>query len=146
MPNKKAQLEKKQKNYKGLFEIGNEAAAKYKRADVGLMQERLINYFAECDADKRPYTTTGIANALYISKDAMCEYGKKDPFAPLIKAAKQKVEQQIEENGLTGRGNAAFSIFNLKNNYGWKDSQEITTHNEIENLNTLADVLGFKKD
>ena len=67
-------------------------------------------------------------------------YEKKELFYPLIKNAKQIVETQLEENALSGRSNPTFTIFNLKNNYGWKDQQEIKTTSEV-NISPLESAM-----
>ena len=123
---------------------GNQYARKYKDEEV--LEKKIDDYFKDCDKRKVPYTMTGLANTLEIDRTTLINYGKEEKFSTLVKRAKSRVEQQIEENGLMGRTNSVFSIFNLKNNYGWRDQQEVKMTNEIENLNTLADMLGFKKD
>jgi len=35
------------------------------------------------------------------------------------------IESRLAESGLHSKSNPALTIFNLKNNYGWKDKQEI---------------------
>ena len=64
---------------------------------------------------------------------------KDEQFFPTIKKAREKVEQQLEENALMGKANATFTIFNLKNNYGWvdKQEQEITETKRYNIINDL---------
>ena len=47
-----------------------------------------------------------------------------------------------------GKANATFTIFNLKNNYGWQDKTEVQVNkNPIEDLTPLAELLkGNKKE
>ena len=69
-------------------------------------------------------------------------YSKTEQFFPTIKKAKEKIEQQLEENALMGKANSTFTIFNLKNNYGWRDSVEIKQENEINNqITNIANLL-----
>ena len=102
--------------------IGNTNALKYKSQEE--LQAGIDKYFEECDKENKPYTMSGLAYALDIDRTTLIRYGDRESFAALIKKAKQKVEKQLEENALTGKGNPTFTIFNLKNNYGWVDKQE----------------------
>ena len=83
------------------------------------------NYFKICDFDSKPYTITGLCLALKMCRDTLCEYEKIEEFSDTIKEAKQKVENWVEVNALINKANPTFAIFNLKNNFGWKDKQEI---------------------
>ena len=66
---------------------------------------------------------TGLANYLDIHRDTLHEYSKQASYSDTIKRAKQKMEKYLEDH-LYGN-NVTGIIFNLKNNYGWKDRQEI---------------------
>lgn len=66
---------------------------------------------------------TGLANYLDIHRDTLHEYSTQASYSDTIKRAKQKMEKYLEDH-LYGN-NVAGVIFNLKNNYGWKDRQEI---------------------
>lgn len=89
------------------------------------MQKIIDKYFVECDEKQKPYTMSGLAYALDMDRKSLLNYSKDKEFFPTIKRAKEKVEQQLEENALMGKANSTFTIFNLKNNYGWKDQVEI---------------------
>ena len=56
-------------------------------------------------------------------------------FYILLSNPKDKIQRQLEENALKGKSNAQFTIFNLKNNYGWNDRQEIEA-----NVDTNIDI------
>jgi len=71
----------------------------------------------------KPYTLSGIAVTLGIDRDTLLNYSKKKKFVGTIKRAKQMCQQYAEESLFIGK-NPAGAIFNLKNNYGWKDKQE----------------------
>ena len=88
------------------------------------MQKAIDNYFKECDANERPYTISGLAYALDTNRQTLLDYQEKDEFTDTIKKAKAKIEQFVEERLFVGN-NTAGVIFNLKNNYNWKDKQEI---------------------
>lgn len=73
-----------------------------------------------------PYTITGLALALDTSRETLLDYENKDKFSDTIKRAKLKIhnftELKLFETNATG------PIFNLKNNYGWKDKSEVDTN------------------
>jgi hypothetical protein len=117
---------------------------KYKTKEE--LQKKIDEYFASCfrpvtrivedrarvvtnDEGKpymeqfRPFTVTGLANALDMSRQDLINYSKKEEFFDTIKKAKWKVENYLEEKLITD-GPQTGIIFNLKNNYGWKDKQE----------------------
>lgn len=108
------------------------------------MQEIIDAYFSLCDQLERPYTMSGLANALNMSRQSLINYSKDEEFFDTIKKARAEVEQQLEENALMGKANSTFTIFNLKNNYGWRDSVEINNQNELTKLDELLKEI--KKD
>jgi len=67
-------------------------------------------------------TVSGLAYTLNMSRQALCDYEKKDEFLDTIKRAKLRIEISLEQR-LAGN-NVTGSIFNLKNNFGWKDKTE----------------------
>lgn len=71
---------------------------------------------------QKHYSITGLANFLGTSRETLINYENRDEFFDTIKASKDKVEGYWEE--LLIGPNAAGIIFNLKNNYGWKDKTE----------------------
>ena len=104
---------------------------------------KIDEYFDKCDNDKRPYTMSGLALSLGIDRRTLLNYSKNEEFFPLIKKARQRVEAQLEEC-LYRLGNNSGVIFNLKNNFEWKDRQEIDTNrselNKVDELlNKLTD-------
>ena len=117
--------------------IGNTNALKYKTQEE--LQKGIDEYFKKCDKEKKPYTMSGLAYHLDIDRRTLVNYGNQDLFFSQIKTAKQKIQAQLEENALEGKSNAIFTIFNLKNNYGWTDKQEIQTNgdNKITIVNSL---------
>lgn len=91
--------------------------------------EEAIELYFETDAhidigDSRIFAPTveGLAYSLGMSRQALLNYEEKPEFVDTIKRAKQRIgvalEQRLYGNNVTG------IIFNLKNNFGWKDKQE----------------------
>lgn len=101
------------------------------------MKKIIDDYFKMCDEKEKPYTMSGLAYALDMDRKSLLNYSKDEQFFPTIKKAKQKVERQLEENALMGKANSTFTIFNLKNNYGWKDQVEVKNDNELSKLDEL---------
>ena len=114
---------------------GNDYALKYKTKEE--LQKGIDNYFKECDKNKKHYTMSGLALALDIDRKTLLNYSNREEFSPLIKKAKAKVETMLEEN-LYRVGNNSGIIFNLKNNYGWRDQIEVQ-NTEVSKLDTLLE-------
>ena len=100
---------------------------KYNNAEE--MQKVIDKYFKICDEKGDPYTITGLALALDLDRRSLVNYSKDDEFFPTIKKAKSKVEDYLEKKLLTGNS-ATGIIFNLKNNFEWKDKQEVEVAQE----------------
>jgi hypothetical protein len=96
------------------------------------LQEAIDWYFFDAHYDSCGFprtflkyhpTVAGLALALGFScRQSITDYSEKDEFSSTIKKAKLRIEQYLEEalhgNSVTG------IIFNLKNNFGWKDKTE----------------------
>lgn len=106
------------------------------------LQDAVDLYFINCtdpeDENKyiRPLTITGLANALDTSRETLLEYEERPEFVDTIKRAKGKIHQYVEEYLFNGK-NQTSAIFNLKNNYGWKDKTEQDINNPDGNLKTI---------
>ena len=92
---------------------------------VEAMQEVIDKYFAECDEKQKPYTVSGLAYALNTTRRTLLDYEAKDEYSHTIKKAKAKIERFNEELLYSKDVSTTGVIFNLKNNYNWKDKQEI---------------------
>lgn len=102
------------------------------------MQEAIDAYFASCEANERPPTVTGLTLALdFADRSSLIDYQNDDEFSHTIKRAKLRVQETIESGMLKGY-NAAGAIFNLKNNYGWKDKTEIDQTTKHEGMVEIA--------
>lgn len=103
----------------------NEAGRPCKFESVEEMQKKIDEYFEACDENGKPYTVSGLAYALDTSRRTLLNYQEKDDFFHTIKKAKDKIEQFNEELLYSKDVPTVGVIFNLKNNYEWKDKQEI---------------------
>lgn len=104
------------------------------------LQKQIDDYFRSCtkevverdgegnitdtyEVQTRPYTITGLALSLDTSRKVLLEYEDKDEFSNTIKRAKLRIENFAEESLFTSKQTAGV-IFNMVNNYGWKNKQE----------------------
>lgn len=135
-------MEKKQSKHPG--------GRPLKFATPELLKAKIDAYFADCDEHTdsdgnptKPYTVAGLALWLNVDRLTLINYEKRDEFFNTIKNAKLKIEQQLEEK-LHGSAVTGL-IFNLKNNFGWKDKIEkdvnlnISPADELARLKELAD-------
>jgi len=104
------------------------------------LQADIEEYFTNCDNrlvqgydDKtnsqfayispEPYTMSGLALALGMDRKSLLNYSKDEKFFPAIKAARNRVESDVERRLMEGKATTG-AIFNLKNNFDWKDKSE----------------------
>ena len=99
------------------------------------MQSKIDAYFQECDNEetKKHYTITGLALYLGFSdKQSLIDYAGYPEFSFTIKTAKARIENYLEQHlfgaAVTG------TIFNLKNNFGWKDKREVDASLSITDM------------
>ena len=88
------------------------------------MQKKIDNYFDYCEKNKKPFTVSGLAFALGLSREQLNVYCKRENFADTLKKAKARIEQYLEEKLVSGSCVTGV-IFSLKNNFGWADRQDI---------------------
>lgn len=99
-----------------------------KYTSVEEVQEIINDYFANDaymgEGDSRIFapTISGLAYALGLTRQGLLDYSNKEQFSDTIKDAKQRVEVALEQR-LHGQA-VTGTIFNLKNNFGWKDKTE----------------------
>ena len=102
--------------------------------DVKEVEEKINAYFNYCEEKEKPYTMSGLAYYLGIDRKTLLNYSKNEEYFHTIKKARDKVQMQLEENALSNKANPTFTIFNLKNNFDWKDKIEHSS-SEVENIN-----------
>ena len=105
--------------------------------DVKEVEEKINAYFNYCEEKEKPYTMSGLAYYLGIDRKTLINYSKNEEYFHTIKKARDKVQMQLEENALSNKANPTFTIFNLKNNFDWKDSNEVKTNVEITKVDEL---------
>ena len=131
--------------------------AKFKTPEA--LQKQIDRYFESCWAQKvdtsgnpiflrdkngkqtkkkillqiKPYTITGLAVFLNTTRETLTDYEAKKKFSDTIKRTKEKIHAYAEEALFIGK-NPAGVIFNLKNNWGWKDKTETDINAKIQPL------------
>lgn len=121
---------------------GSNAGRKLEFETLEQLQAAVDSYFDEGGpawitmGDDQMYapTMSGLALHLGVDRKTVTNYGNRDEFFPAIKKARARVEEALEQR-LYGQSVTGV-IFNLKNNFGWKDKQE------LEHSGTTAHVSG----
>jgi len=78
-----------------------------------------------------PYTMSGLARRIGLSRQALSEYGHRDEFGDTIVEARNRVQEDIETR-LMETSNQSGAQFNLKNNFGWKDKSEVEVSGDFK--------------
>lgn len=115
--------------------------------------EKIIDdYFDSLKDEKGRYIDVPAISELGLhiglSRQGICEYGNKDEFSDTIKKAKQTIESFLEKNLTVGKAPVG-TIFNLKNNFDWKDrSEQLITNVEGDDevLNSAKKRMGIIGD
>jgi len=86
-------------------------------------------YMGEGDNRMFAPTVSGLAYHLGIDRHTLLNYQSDSVFLPTIKRAKERIHQALEQrlygNNVTG------IIFNLKNNFEWRDKKETELSGEV---------------
>lgn len=113
------------------------------------MEEKISEYFDWCDNriksiynekqgtdiqfnDPAPYTMSGLARRLGMDRRTLIDYTERDEYLPAIKAARERVHEDVETRLMEKQATGA--IFNLKNNFGWKDESKVETDLNINEI------------
>ena len=100
-------------------------------------QNFLVEVTHKIMTQQQPYTITGLALALGTTRRTLLDYEEiNDEFSHTIKAAKTRIEN-FNEQMLFGSSPTGI-IFNLKNNYGWKDKTETDITTNGDSLNPIV--------
>lgn len=102
-----------------------------KWASVKDLQDAIDAYFKQCDENQEPYLITGLCLALDCTRECLLEwdkdtgkYPKPEKAVKAIHKAKMRCQNYAEKLLMSGKLNPTGAIFNLKNNYRWKDKSE----------------------
>jgi hypothetical protein len=92
--------------------------------DPILMEAKIEQYFDGLDKDKEVPSVAGLAFELgFASRNALWEYEQKPEFSDTIKRAKLRMEVDRTKRLLSSGTPTAGIIFDLTNNYGWRNPQ-----------------------
>ncbi len=116
--------------------------------NVQELKVKIDDWIADCKSTDTPMTKSGLCLHLNISKDTLNAYlhststdttvyskseidGKLHPVSvpDLLKRAVLAIENSLERRMISGKGNVAGIIFDLKNNHGYADKSEVNTVN-----------------
>lgn len=120
------------------------------------LQMKIDEYFDSCDNNTapvmtktgaivdmpspKPYTITGLALALDTSRQTLLNYAEREEYFDTIRKAKLRIENYVEESLWTPKITSGV-IFNLKNNFGWVDKQNVEHSGETtQNVNNNMDL------
>lgn len=76
-------------------------------------------------------TIIALCRYLDIDRSTLIEYEKISEFSNTIKKAKEKIEDYLERQ-LSRKDQVTGIIFNLKNNFNWKDKQDVEHSGELK--------------
>lgn len=128
-----------------------------KYTEAQAMQYKIDKYFASCFVALRdrngkilrdeygnvvrtqikPFTISGLADALDMSRQSLLNYSNKEEFFDTIMRAKRKCEVYAEEM-LFDKNSTNGAKFSLANNFeGWREKQEVEHSGSLK----LEDVL-----
>lgn len=106
--------------------------------DIDKFKDKVEEYFEVMNKTNRPYTVSGLAYFLGTNRMTLLNYKNKgDEFAEVLDLARSRIEAFNEEM-LYLSNKTVGVIFNLKNNFGWQDKQEISLGNN--NQSVLAEL------
>ena len=112
------------------------------------IENKINDYFNYCNENSKPFTMSGLALFLDCSRTTLYNYDKelvkfkdlnendKSRILNTVKRAKRMVEAYQEEQLFIGKSPVG-TIFSLKNNFNWKDSQEINNNTNISAINPI---------
>ncbi len=116
---------KRDKNGKKMIRVG-------KRGEVHEIEIH-IKKLVQID----PITITGLAVALDTNRQTLLNYEEKEEYFDTIKKAKNFIESLTEKGMMNGKINPAAAIFNMKNNWGWKDKTEVDLGDGLKGIANL---------
>lgn len=92
-----------------------------KYEDADFLKKKMDSYFVKSNY---PWTISGLCLHLDITRETLCNYEKDENYFDAIKKAKLKIENYAEKLLFSSVTFTPGIVFNLKNNFGWKDKQD----------------------
>ena len=112
------------------------------------IENKINDYFNYCNENSKPFTMRGLDLFLDCSRTTLYQYenelikfhnmSEEDKLRIMnaVKKAKRMVETYQEEQWFIGKSPVG-TIFSLKNNFNWKDAQEINNNTNITAANPI---------
>lgn len=127
-------------------------------ADEKQVEKRIFEYFQICSQNDMKPSMAGMALAIGVSRSTLWEWSvgnvRSNTHFDTIKKAVQMLDAQMVDYMQNGKINPVSGIFLMKNNFGYKDQQEVVVKPEAplgeqrdvdslrdEYLNTVVDEL-----
>jgi hypothetical protein len=105
------------------YPIKRGMGAPFKFATPEDLQIAVDKYFA--DPESKPWRMSGLAYYLGVSRVCLLDYKNRTKYGQIVERAKDKIEASIEQLLLERGGpSPAGIIFNLHNNYSWRQKSE----------------------
>ncbi|KIS27826.1 hypothetical protein TV39_08810 [Arthrobacter sp. SPG23] len=89
--------------------------------------------------EQKRYTVSGLARALGITRDTLMSYSECPEFLDTVEAAKERCHEWAENALFTKSATGA--AFSLKNNWGWKERQEIDHTTDGKPMQALVEFM-----
>lgn len=100
------------------------------------LQDKIEDYFEMCEKKDKPFTMSGLAYALDVSRYTLLNYGKKDKFFNTIQKARHRCMVYSEEQLYRTQGSVNGIKFAMINNFkGWDDKQTTNHTGETPKFN-----------
>ena len=99
------------------------------------LEDKIDAYFEKCETEDRPYTLSGLAVHLGCDRNTIRNYSNDEEFFSTIKKARSIVEAYAEEK-LYRKEQVTGIIFNLKENFGWKETVD-NNHNHSGDIGLI---------
>jgi len=107
---------------------------KRKYTDTAVLQSKIDEYFTSVETP----TVTGLALHLgFTGRQALIDYGERPEFADTVKKARARIEGYLEKRLVEGKPPIGL-IFSLKNNFGWKDKNEVDVTSNGETMGVVV--------
>jgi len=120
-------------------QITNPVGRPLKFKSVEELSKKIEEYFEFCDnraikkaddsgkefyiSNPAPYTVHGLSYFLGTERQTLLNYSNKEKYFDTIKDAKERIASDVETRLMDGKAQVG-AIFNLKNNFGWKDESK----------------------
>jgi len=107
------------------YAVGNKGGRPLKYPDPAAFDKMVDDFFIDCDNTDHKPTIEHLAVYMGCNHETLNEYANRsEEFSAAVKKAKQRCLDWLIADGLNAR-NPAMHIFLAKNNYGYRDKQEI---------------------